>query len=63
MEQTTIFSSGEVFNPPAYSQFLDPLFVWHVRRSSGEVNVCREQILIRCEKLRIGNEEALAGSR
>src|SRR6266849_10663559 len=33
------------FHFPAVFKFLDPLFVWHVRSSSGEVSVCRKYTL------------------
>src|SRR3984893_14099621 len=45
------------FHLSAVFKFLDPLFVWHFRPSSAEISVCREYV-VRCEKLRVGNEKS-----
>src|SRR5208337_2199226 len=37
-------------------QCFDPLFVWHFRIASGEIRLCREYTLVRCQKSRMGNE-------
>src|SRR5450755_29090 len=45
------------FHFSAVFKCLDPLFVWHLRTSSGEIRVSRVYV-VRCQKSRMGSEES-----
>ncbi len=50
------------FHLPAVFKFLDPLFVWYVHSSTGEVSGCRKYTLFRARNCGSGKEVGISES-